>query len=119
MRKVFTVLKKSEDETRVLVAYANREHAIRCAHALAGHHAAVLRRFDEEMFDAPVAPDLYYVVSKEDAAGVHLSTMHAIANEPGSGTRWLVQEIEVVDTDASAPLDDDDGHQPRSERSER
>lgn len=86
MSKVFTVLKQSEDETRVLVAYAERAHAIRCAQALASHHAALLRQFDEEMLDSAVAPDLYSVVSKEDAIGVHVSTIHTIANEQGSST---------------------------------
>jgi len=99
MSKVFTLLKKNEDETRVLVAYAHREHAIRCVQALARHHAALLRRFDEEMLDCPVAPDLYRVVTREDTTGIHVSTIHAIANEPGSSTRWLVQEIELIETE--------------------
>ena len=108
MSKVFTVLKQSEDETRVLVAYAERAHAIRCAQALAGHHAALLRHFDEEMLDSPVAPDLYYVVSKEDAIEVHFATIHAIAREPGSSTRWLVQEIDLIEMETS-PVGEDAG----------
>lgn len=101
MSRVFTVLMQSEDETRVLVAYAQREHAMNCVQALAAHHAAGLRHFDEEMFDCPVAPDLYRVVSREDAIGVHVSTIHTIAREPGSSTRWLIQEIELIDTETS------------------
>lgn len=101
MSRVFTVLKQSEDETKVLVAYAQREHALDCVQALAAHHAAGLRHFDEEMFDCPVAPDLYRVVSREDAIGVHVSTIHTIAKEPGSSTRWLIQEIELIDTESS------------------
>ncbi len=111
MSKVFTVLKQSEDETRVLVAYAERAHAIRCAQALTGHYAALLRQFDEEMLDSPVAPDLYSVVSKEDAIGVHFATVHAIAREPGSSTRWLVQEIDLIEMETS-PVGEDAGREP-------
>lgn len=56
----------------------------------------------------PVASDLTYVVSKEDAIGVHFGTIHAIARELGSGTRWLVQEIELVSAGMPASVDEDD-----------
>ncbi|MGH7085345.1 MAG: hypothetical protein ACREFN_10195 [Acetobacteraceae bacterium] len=106
MSKVFTVLKKSEDENRVLVAYAHREDAIRCTQALADHYAALLRHFDEEMIDGLVASDLYRVVTREDAIGVHVSTIHATANQPGSSTRWLVQEIELIGAETSSSGED-------------
>lgn len=87
MTTVYTVLEQSEDEASVLIAYTQRDDAVRCAHALADQEAGELRRFDEEMLGAPVAPDLYQVVVRKYAGGLRLSTVHAVLKESGSSTR--------------------------------